>query len=427
MRDFHIKSSDKGVSFRTALQIVLKNVRALSTEFVDLLDAPGRVLRQDIRATENVPAFERSAMDGYAVRSGDVASSSANNPVFLRVIGDIAAGRPVSFNVKSGTAVRIMTGATMPAGSDAVVMVEDTWKKSESGGLRLTDKGEVSREIVAILRAVRRGDNVVCIGEDVRRGELILKKGASLKPADIAMLAALGKTRVLVSKRPVVSVISTGDELLEVSDRIKKGFVRDSNSFALHAMASQAGAVVHRLGIVRDDKLQIKRAIGGARKSDIVILSGGVSVGEYDFVADVLKECGIARRFHKVEIKPGRPTFFGTSGRKLIFGLPGYPVSSMIAFKLFVEPSIRRMQGLTDVSCDTVHAILTSGITQKKGRRQFVRGIASLTDGCYHVVPAGFQKSSMIKSLVKANCLIEVPEHIERVAKGEKVLVRLLD
>ena len=404
------------ISLDKALQIVLNQVVPLKRERVDLLFSLGRVLAEDICAGHDVPSFDRSAMDGYAVRADDTKDASKERPVRGEVIGNLAAGYDTDKVIKHGEVIKIMTGAPMPKGSDSVVMVEDT-KISP----------QVSKR-VEIFREVKPGENVGKSGEDVKGGELILEKGRLIRSPEVGMLASLGKTRVKVFKKPKVSIIPTGDEVVDIEKRLKKGEIRDSNSFCIYSQVLSCGGEPIRLGIARDNKRDILQKFrkGGALGSDMIILSGGVSVGDYDIVKDVLIYSGVKPLFWKVAIKPGKPVFFGLSGKRLVFGLPGYPVSSMVAFELLVRPALMTMLNRKDYERNKVLAVLDKEITQKKGRRNFMRGIASLKNGVYHVAPTGTQKSGVLKSMVLANSLIEIPEDIEKVEVGSKVWIRLL-
>lgn len=404
------------IPFDQALEIVLNQVKPLKRETVELLSSLGRTLAEDIQANCNIPPFDRAAMDGYAVRARDTKGASKENPVRLEVIGNLAAGYDTDKVIKPGETIKIMTGAPMPGGSDGVVMVEYT--KSQKS--KTTKRVEIFCE-------VKPGENVGSSGEDVKKGELILEKGRLIRAPEIGMLAALGKTGVKVSRRPKVSIISTGDEVVDIKKKLKKGEIRDSNSFCLYSQVLSYGGEPIRLGIARDVKRDIlKKIINGITlNSDIIILSGGVSVGDYDIVKNVLIYSGVKPLFWKVAIKPGKPTFFGLLGKRLVFGLPGYTVSSMVVFELLVRPALMAMLNRKDER-NKVLAISDKEIVQKKGRRNFMRGIASLKNGVYHVTPTGTQKSGVLKSMILANSLIEIPEDIEAVKPGNKVWIRLL-
>lgn len=398
-----------------ALKIVLNQVKSVKTEKTGLLFSPGRVLAEDIYAKGNIPSFDRSAMDGYAVRLGDTKGASYEHPVTLKVIENLPAGYTTDKAIKRNEAIKIMTGAPMPKGSNGVVMVEYTKIASHSQ--------------VNIFREVKPGENVGKTGEDVKKGELILKKGTFIRSSEIGMLASLGKTKVNVFKKPKVSIIPTGDEVVDIEKKLNKGKIRDSNSFSIYSEVLSCGGEPVRLGIAGDNKRDILRKIkkAVAIDSDIIILSGGVSVGDYDIVKDVLIDSGVKPLFWKVSMKPGKPTFFGLLGKRLVFGLPGYPVSSIIVFELMVRPALMAMLNRKGYERKKVLAILDKEISHKKGRRNFMRGIASLKNGVYHVAPTGTQKSAALKSMVLANSLIEVPEDIKKIKAGSRVWIRLLE
>jgi molybdopterin molybdotransferase len=406
------------IPFEKALKIVIGQAKPLKTEKVDILSSSGRVLAGDIRSNCNIPPFDRSAMDGFAVRADDTRGTSKNNPVKLEVIGNLAAGYSTDRIVGRGKAVRIMTGAPVPEGADAVIMVEYTATEEHSRN------GHIN-----ILREVKTGENIGRAGEDIKRGELILKKGKLIRPAEIGMLASLGKYEINVFKKPRVSIISTGDEIVDTDRKLKAGEIRDSNSFSVYSQVLCCGGEPVRIGIARDRKADILKKIRKAiiLDSNIIILSGGVSVGDYDIVKNVLINLKVKPLFWKVAIKPGKPIFFGTLGKRLIFGLPGNTVSSMVTFELLVKPAIMAMLSRKNYTPLKVLAILDKEINKKKGRKNFIRGIISLKEGVLHVVPTGTQKSGVLKSMVLANALIEVDEHIENIKSGTQVLVRLLN
>lgn len=398
------------ISVEKALKIILKEVYVKTIEEVNILSSLGRVLAKDIMSKYDVPLFKRAAMDGYAVKSKDVEKASFKNPVILKVIDDLPAGKITKKIVKKEEAIRIMTGAPMPDGADSVVMVEDT---------------ESVNNTVRIFRRVERGINVSEKGEDVKKGETVLRKGSLIRPADIGMLASLGISKVKVYSKPSVAIIATGDELVEINDKLEKGKIRNSNSYSLASQVKNAGGSPEILGIARDNKNDLVEKIKKTKKFDILILSGGVSVGVYDLVKKVLEDFGVKPLFWKVNIKPGKPVFFGVKDKQLVFGLPGYPVSSMLTFELFVRPCILKMSGNKSIYRDIVEAILEEDIQRKPGRREFMRAKIKLVNGKYYAKPTGPQGSGMLKSLVLANGLIIVPEEIIDLPKGSKVNVML--
>ena len=396
-----------------ALKIILKEVHLKKTEVINIMFSLDRVLAEDIVSSSDIPPFERSAMDGYAVRSEDIKKAGLKNPVVLKVTADLPAGKFFKGTVKKGEAVRIMTGAPMPRGANTVVMVEDTESVSDSS--------------VSVFKKVVKRTNVSNRGEDIKKGEVVLRKGKVIRPAEVGMLSSLGISEVKVYSRPVVSVIATGDELVNINEKLGKGKIRNSNSYSLSSQVIKAGGIPNIIGIARDNRKDLVEKIKKSRDSDILILSGGVSVGIYDLVKKVLLEIGVKSLFWKINIKPGKPVFFGRKGRQLVFGLPGYPVSSMLTFDLFVRPCILKMYGNKDTYRNIVNAKLQSKIKRKPGRREYIRAKIKLIDGDYYVNPTGPQGSGILKSLVLADGLIIVPEEVSCMPKGSTVKVILLD
>ena len=400
------------IDYRDALREVLARAKALPGESVSLAEALGRTLARDIRAAGDIPPFAKATMDGYAVSAACTRPPEGAAFVELEVTEDLPAGRISRRTVGPGQAARIMTGAPLPKGADAVVMVEDT---EESGGR------------VRILRPVRAADNIGEAGEDVKKGELVLTKGALIGPAEVGMLAALGHTSVRVSRRPEAAVIATGDEIVEPGQKARPGQIRNSNGHALRAMAIQAGAKASYLGIARDKNSSLKLKIRKAREADILILSGGVSVGDYDLVKEELGALGVRPVFWRARIKPGKPIFFGLRGRQLVFGLPGNPTSAMVTFHLFVRPAIDKMLGRKSPGLRSGKAVVEEEISIKPGRTQFLRGILSGDGPELRVDPFPDQKSGVLKSMVKSRALIMVPADVSRIDKGSPVEIFFLD
>jgi len=402
------------IEYPEARRLVLAAAKPLPVELIPLAEAPGRTLGRDIRAREDIPPFAKAAMDGYAVRAEDTRAAAASGNVELTVTENLPAGRSSLRAVGPGLAVRIMTGAPLPRGADAVVMVEDTEK---------TDGGRK----VKVGREVRPGDNIGLAGEDVRKGELVLEQGKILGPADIGMLAALGRPRVPVVRRPKLAVISTGDEIVEPGEKRARGQIRNSNGWALSALALRAGAEAFYLGIARDKESSLRSKIRRAEGADILVLSGGVSVGDYDLVKDGLRTLGVRPVFWRVRIKPGKPVFFGLQGRQLVFGLPGNPTSAMVTFALFVRPAVERMLGRKKIGPAGGRAVLASDIVLKPGRRQFLRGLLEGDGPVLRVNPFPDQRSGVLKSMVHGRVLIVVPADVSRLEKGTEVEILFLE
>jgi molybdopterin molybdotransferase len=353
-------------------------------------------------------------MDGYAVRAADVASASEQTPVRLPVVGDIAAGSAGGYSVQPGLCVRIMTGAPMPPGADAIVPVE--WTDGGTTTVEIRQRPEPGRYI-------RR------IGEDVRAGDRVLEAGIHLRAPQLALVAAVGRNRVRVRPKPRVVVISTGSELIELGTAPRPGAIYDSNSYALTALAREAGALAYRVGIVPDDPRAVMDTIEDQLvRADLVLTSGGVSAGAYDVVKEVLSRLGTVA-FERVAMQPGMPQGFGVVGEERVpfFGLPGNPVSAMISFEVFVRPAIRRMLGAEPIHRPRVRARLTTPVTSPVGKRQYVRSRLDVREGEYAVTPVGGSGSHLLASYAAADSLVVVPEEVAEVPAGTPVPVMLLE
>lgn len=401
------------ISFEEAQKIVLDQTIELEAVETELLNALGLILAEDIVSPEKIPPFDNSAMDGFAVVAGDTAAASSETPAHLIVLEDEPAGTVSTKRVTSGTAVRIMTGAPIPKGADAVVKVEDT---------------EGSRDLIEVLHPAEEGENVRRAGEDVGLGETVLRKGALLGPAEIGLLASLGKSRVKVFRPAKAAIITTGDELLEIDQPLVPGKIRNSNAYALEAQVREIHAEPVGLGIVEDTKEAVTARIReGLEKADVVLTTGGVSVGEYDVVKDVMTSMGASLKFWKVAQKPGKPLAFWTIEGKLVFGLPGNPVASMVCFEEYVRPAIRMMMGHQKLFRPEADAILREDIKKKPGRLHFVRVKLESEDGQqYYVSSTGPQGSGILKSMALADGLALVPVEVSLIRAGERIKVHLI-
>jgi molybdopterin molybdotransferase len=396
------------------LAAVLGQLGPLQGLEVNLLDAHGCVLAEDVIAHRALPGFDNSSMDGYAVRSADVAGATPEHPVVLPVIGDIAAGSSGIYAVNTGLSVRIMTGAPIPAGADCVIPVE--W----------TDAG-VAR--VRIDRAPEVGQNVRREGEDVTAGETVLTAGTSLGAPQVGLLAAIGRARVRVRPRPRVVIFSTGNELVDVGVEPGPAQLNESNSYALTAATREAGGIAYRVGIVADDPTKLMALIEDQLvRADLVVTTGGVSAGAYDTVKEVLSRLGTVE-FTKVAMQPGMPQGFGVVGPDAtpIFTLPGNPVSAYVSFEVFVRPAIRRMLGVQPLYRPLVRATLGEAITKTEGKRAYVRARIEVRDGVYVVDPVGGMGSHLVADLALANAFVVVPEHVTVVPAGSTVSVMMLE
>jgi len=396
------RTAARSLSVDEALDRILARVRPLPPVSLELLDALGTVVAEDVVADRDVPPFRNSAMDGYAVRGVDVAIA----PVTLSVSGEIAAGSTPKGSVRSGEAMRIMTGAPMPDGADTVVRVEDTDNRTD---------------VVTITAATKPGTSVRAAGEDLQRGETILRTGTVLRAAEIGVLATLGRTTARVVPAARVAVLSTGDELVELDAPLGPGQIRDANRYSLASAARTMGATPIPLGIVRDTADDLRRALrDAAARADVIVTSGGVSVGDHDHVKPVVDELG-SMDFWSIAIRPGRPLAFGEIDGALIFGLPGNPVSSLLGFELFVRPALLKMAGRRLLHRPRVTATLDDTLDTPPGLRFFARGVYDPQAGT--VRTTGPQGSGILRSMALANVFIDVPETIQHLDRGATVTV----
>jgi molybdopterin molybdotransferase len=390
------------ITVEEAQQRVLGEITALDPEEVALDDALGRVLREDIVAQGDVPPADNSAMDGYAVRAADVASADDQWPVSLRVVGDVGADGDASVDVEPRTAVRIMTGGAIPRGADAVVQVE------------LTDAGS---DVVKISRALASGTNIRRRGEDMRRGDLVVPAGTPIGPGHLGVIATVRRQKVMAGPRPSVAILSTGDEIIS-------GRVPNSNSYSLAALTREAGCIAHVLPPVGDDRGSTKRALQTALECDVVVSSGGVSHGAYDFVKDALDDLRAETKFWQVAMKPGKPIVFSRLGSRLIFGLPGNPVSCMVGFLLFVRPALRKMMGQTsNLLFPEVNVRAGAPVVSRGDRRTYIRVRLIAEDGELVAHPMKWQGSGVSTSMVSANALACVEAGTTRVEAGSTLRV----
>ncbi len=395
------------VSIAEALRTIEAHAAPLGVEEIDILaertpGAPspaGRVLAEDVYAAAPLPDVPKSAVDGYAVRAEDGLAPR-------RVLGEITAGGDAGLVVEPGTAVRIMTGAPLPPGADAVIMVEQT--EERDGTLQ-------------IARALSAGDAVHAVGQDIAAGQLVLERGATLGAPEIGLLATVGRTRVKVYRRPVVAVLATGDEVFDPDAEPIPGGVRDSNRYALLAAAREAGCETISLGIARDDEaLQRQAILRGLEQADVLITSGGVSMGTRDLIKPLLAELGTVH-FGRIAFKPGKPTTFATVGGRMVFGLPGYPVSSLVSFEVFVRPALRRLQGDARPERPKAQVALLDPIRPSPDRPEYQRAIVSLDGGRLVARTTGAQGSSRLLSLRGANALLLVPPGERTYQPGEEL------
>ncbi len=399
------------LSVEEAQERVLAAVTRLDAEERPLVEALGSVLAADAVADVDLPPFANSAMDGFAVQAAGTSGASPDRPRILPVIGEIAAGDAPSLQLTPDSAARIMTGAPMPAGADAIVPIEQT-------------AGD--RRTVHILAQVAPGAYVRHAGDDYRRGAIVLARGTSLRPGEVGLLASCGYARVPVHRRPVVAVLSTGNELVSVDQKPGPGQIRNSNAPMLAAQIQEAGAVARVLPVARDSREEVLAALQEGRTADMIVSSGGVSVGDHDVVRDVIQELG-GVDFWRVRMRPGKPIAFGSAGRTPFLGLPGNPLSAFVTFELFARPMLRKMAGHVALLRRPIAMQADSPVPGTSDRRHYVRALAAWKDDGWHAAVAGKQESHLLQSAVAVNALIVVPEGSPDLAIGSKVQAILLD
>ncbi|GAB4250881.1 MAG: molybdopterin molybdotransferase MoeA [Thermoleophilia bacterium] len=391
--------------------MILAEARPLPPERRVLAESLGSVLAEPIVAPHDVPPFANSGMDGFAVRASDTAGAAPGHPVTLVVRQTIAAGADSQVRIAPGEAAKIMTGAPMPPGADAVVEVEAT---EESDGR------------VRVLKQVDPGMNVRCAGEDVAAGDVVLHPGDPVGPAEIGVLASLGFPTVPVHRQPRVAIISTGSELVEVDQPLRPGQIRNSNSYTLEAQCRQLGVKPDRLGVAPDDYQATRALVERGLTYDVLITSGGVSVGEFDFVKEVQDALGVERRLWGVAMKPGKPLAFGVRGDCLVFGVPGNPVAAMVSFELFIRPALLRLMGHRAVLRPVYRAVLEEDATNRHGRVHVMRVRAWREGSRWHASSTGPQGSGILRSMVKANGLVFIPADLPLVRAGDELDLVLL-
>jgi len=395
-----------------ALEVICNTVKPLPPRRVPLLEAAGCVLAEDILADLDIPQAANSAMDGYAVHHQDTAGASRKTPVKLRVVGELAAESVPEAPLPRGCAVQIMTGANIPPGADGVIPVEETEKDGE---------------FVLLFRSVAGGSCIRPAGEDVRWGETVMEAGSILGPGHIGMLASLSRSSVSVYAPARVAVLATGNEIIPIDAPMAAGRVRNSNSYALAALVKKYGADPLLLGIGRDTIEALLEKLRQGSEADMLLTTGGVSMGNYDLVQESLKRLGVQVKFWKVAIQPGKPLLFGLLGEKPVFGLPGNPVSAMVCFEEFVRPALMILQGRRDRFLPESTAVAEEDFRPSPYRTQFVRGVVSKGEEGLRVRSTGPQGSHLQHSMVRANAFVVIPAGSEKILRGERVRVQLLD
>ncbi|MEE9276609.1 MAG: gephyrin-like molybdotransferase Glp [bacterium] len=401
------------ISVEEAQETILSRIAPLGRVRVPLVEALGRVLDEEVIAPRPIPPWPNSAMDGYAVRAQDVAAASRETPATLRVIEEIQAGMEARRTVGEGEAIRIMTGAPIPRGADAVVLVEETERAGPDS--------------VRVFLAVPGGEAVRLAGEDVKAGEKVFSAGTRLNPAAVGMLANIGRPGVLVHQKPRVAILATGEELIDLGKELAAGQIYNSNSYALATQVIEAGGEPLMLGIARDSVEDLERRMREGLSADVLVTSGGVSVGDFDFVKDTLGGLGNEMHFWRVRMKPGKPMAFGTIQGRPVFGLPGNPVSTMVSFDLFVRPALLKMQGQANLFRPEVEARLLHPLRKSPERRHYVRAVAAHRGGEWTVRAIEAQGSNILHSMVRANALVVFPEGETELRAGDRVRTLILE
>lgn len=400
------------IDVKDALKLVIDHTPTLQTETLPLMETLHSVLAETIVARDDSPLFDSSQMDGYGVKVNDVRVASDKTPVALDIAGVVRAGQVYDKPVERGTAVKILTGAMIPEGVEAVVIKEN------------------SQEIdgkVLIESSVRPGENIRRRGAEFRKGDAALPPGVLITPPVIGFLAGLGYAEVQVYCRPKVAVIVTGDELIDPQDRLEYGKIRDVNTFTIQAALQEIGVKTLSSERVPDEPQKLLESVERLLPSaDVLIVSGGVSVGDFDFVKETFEDAGVEEVFWRVAVKPGKPTFFGTKGKKLVFGLPGNPASVLVTFYLFVRPALLRMMGRKETQPTCLSAVIESGVHKEDMRTEYLRGKLQIHNGEISVGFHGGQHSHMLGSFANADCLVIFPKEQSHIPKGGKVKAQLL-
>ncbi len=388
---------------------VLQHCVPLGTEKIDLLQALGRVLAQDVRSNRDHPPCDISAMDGYALR----AAGLGKMPAQLVIVADIKAGDLPTLTVQAGQCVRIMTGAPIPQGADTVIRVEDTQA--------------IAANTVQINVSAQAGKDIRRRAESLRTNEVVLTAGTEINPGALGILAMVKAAEVQVQRRPRVAILSSGDELEGLQDAFDANKIPDANSYALMAQVQALGIQPVLLGIARDDPAELRAKLEQGLQYDVLLVSGGTSVGVHDFVRPTLEQLGVQMHFWRVQMRPGHPAAFGTTASSKVFCLPGNPVASMVSFEQIVAPALRNMMGHTRLYRRTVQARLTQPLNHRPGNLEFVRVVLSRDAGGYLATPTGSQSSGVLLSMARADALLVMPSESKGLAAGDMAMVQLLD
>ncbi|WP_041445494.1 molybdopterin molybdotransferase MoeA [Syntrophobotulus glycolicus] len=403
---------ETNVSAEKALQFLLGNCPAGGQERVALPDSLGRVLDEDIRAGEDIPQFDRSPLDGYAFRAADTLRAGEDNPLILEVIEEVPAGYTPSKAVSAGKTIKVMTGAPIPEGADAVVKYEETLEKGNT---------------VSLFQAFRSGQNIVRAGEDVMKGQIVARKGSVVNPPLIGLLAALGISEISVFRRPRVAVVSTGEELQDLGEELEKGKIRNSNSYSLAAYISELGGEPLVIGTAGDKAEEVAVLMKrGLAEADVVMTTGGVSVGDYDVVQDAVRLAGAEVLFWRIDMKPGSPTLAALKDGKLILGLSGNPAAGMVVFQLLASPLIKKLAGRAEYLWQRIEVLLKEDFRKNSPRRRYLRGRLVWEKGTALMEFTGGQGNDVLSSLIECDLLAEIPAGSGPLKAGEKLEALLL-
>ena len=407
------------LSVAEARERILFHFQPVKTETLPLTECLNRVLAQDIVAADDLPLFDNSSMDGFAIRTSDVTDAAPASPRSLRVVADIPAGTSPTISLAPGEAARIMTGAQIPHGADSVVPVEDTDFDNRNAGTPVPNE-------VQIYKSVKSGDNIRPRGMDIRAGDIVLHTGRQLKPQDLGLIAMLGVSKVNIYQRPRIALLSSGDELIDIDAPLEKGKIRDSNSYTIAALIESTNAEVIRLGVAKDnfDSVQALFEKATSLQADLILSSAGVSVGAFDYVKEVIESKG-KMDFWRVNMRPGKPVAFGNYKDFPFIGLPGNPVSAFVGFEVFVRPAIQRLSGLLNGGRPTVRVRSVDQI-DSDGRESYLRGKVDEQDGVLVAHLTGHQGSGNLHSLVQANALLIIPAGVKCVPAGQEINAWLL-
>ena len=410
------------ISVKKALQQLLSAFHPLESETIPLSEAAGRVLYEGIRSGIDLPLFTNSSMDGFAVRASDISNASQDNPIKLTVVEDIPAGRSPTKSLTENETSRIMTGAPVPEGANAVIPVEDTDQYDPKSRSTFD-----LPQTIKVFRSIIPGDYVRQKGEDVRQHDVVLEANKPLKPQELGIMAMLGIAEVPVFRKPKIAILSTGDELVPVDEPLESGQIHDSNAYTLSALIKRDFGIPEYLGIVPDDENSVREFLetAAANRADLILTSAGVSVGVFDYVRTVVENDG-ELSFWRVNMRPGKPVAFGNFQAVPFIGLPGNPVSAFVGYEVFVRPAILKLSGLSDVPRYKVRARLEDGITSD-GRESYLRGILRYQDGEWVARLTGHQGSGNLLSLVQANALLIIPAGVKSLAAGSELDAWLLD